>query len=144
MFQIKFPQNHYLANIKKKLFTLFPTQYIVTFFITVSVIQLNTFPNIFKLIYYVSYVCSTFQNNENKRTSFSAKFQHHSGIIDTVVGFHFPMSFKGTNEFQSNYGAGMTLNHARVTVQGHMKFYNNQQGVFGGAVRLGELTLVRL
>ena len=38
----------------------------------------------------------------------------------------------------------MNMNHARITVNGHLKFYNHQQVGFGGGVRLGELTLVRL
>ena len=36
----------------------------------------------------------------------------------------------------------MNVNHARVSVQGHMKLLNNHQARYGGAVRLGELTLV--
>ena len=36
------------------------------------------------------------------------------------------------------------MNHARVNVQGYMKFLNHSRGGFGGAVRLGELTLVRV
>ena len=61
-----------------------------------------------------------------------------------MVGIRFPVSFNGINVFDSNRGGGMNMNHARVTVSGHLKFYNHQRFAFGGAVRLGELTLVRL
>ena len=61
-----------------------------------------------------------------------------------MVGIRFPVSFHGTNVFHSNLGGGMNMNHARVTVRGHLQFYNHQRFGFGGAVRLGELTLVRL
>ena len=53
------------------------------------------------------------------------------------------MSFNGINMFKSNLGGGININHARVTIQEHMKFFNHQRGGFGGAVRLGELTLVK-
>ena len=52
------------------------------------------------------------------------------------------MSFDGTNVFQSNLGGGVNVNHARVSVQGHMKFFDNHEARYGGAVRLGEITLV--
>ena len=87
---------------------------------------------------------STFRNNNNLRSLLPAEFEHHFGISGAVVGTRFPVSFNGINLFQSNFGGGMNINHARVTVHGHMKFYNHQRGGFGGAVRLGELTLVRL
>ena len=59
-----------------------------------------------------------------------------------MIGIRFPVSFIGTNVFQSNLGGGVNMNHARVSVQGHMKLYNNQEARYGGAIRLGEITLV--
>ena len=59
-----------------------------------------------------------------------------------MIGVRFPVSFIGTNVFQSNRGGGVNMNHARVSVQGHMKLYNNQEARYGGAIRLGEITLV--
>lgn len=52
------------------------------------------------------------------------------------------MNFTGRNVFQSNFGSGINVNHARVSVQGLMEFYDHRGAEFGGAVRLGELTLV--
>ena len=90
------------------------------------------------------YICSTFTNNDNLKNLLPAEFEHHFGISGTVVGIRFPVSFNGINVFKSNLGGGMNMNHARVSVQGHIKFYNHRRGGFGGAVRLGELTLVRV
>ena len=90
------------------------------------------------------YLCSTFTRNDNVKNLLPAEFEHHSEFSGTVVGIRFPVSFNGANVFQSNLGGGINMNHARVSVQGHMKFCNHQRGGFGGAVRLGELTLVRV
>ena len=86
---------------------------------------------------------STFKNNDNLRNLLPAEFERHFGISGTVVGTRFPVSFNGENVFQSNLGGGINMNHARVNVRGHMKFYNHQRSGFGGAVRLGELTWVK-
>lgn len=69
--------------------------------------------------------------------------EFHYGSSGAVVGIRFPVSFKGTNEFYANRGGAVNINHAKVNVQGFMKFYNNYQSRFGGAIRLGELTWVR-
>ena len=87
---------------------------------------------------------SIFTENFNLKNQLPTEFEHHFGVSGTVVGIRFPVSFNGTNVFHSNFGGGINMNHARVTVYGHMKFYNHQYVGFGGAVRLGELTLVRL
>ena len=89
-------------------------------------------------------ICSTFTNNDNVKSLLPPEFEHHSGFSGAVVGIRFPVRFNGVNVFQSNFGGGINMNHARVTVQGHMKFCNHSQSGFGGAVRLGELTLVRV
>ena len=65
------------------------------------------------------------------------------GTSGTVIGIRFPVNFTGTNVFQSNLGGGVNINHARINVHGHMKLFNNHQARYGGAVRLGEITLVR-
>ena len=52
------------------------------------------------------------------------------------------MNFSGRNVFQSNFGSGININHARVSVHDLMEFYDHHGADFGGAVRLGELTLV--
>ena len=89
------------------------------------------------------YVCSTFTNNDNVKSLLPAEFERHFGISGVVVGVRFPVSFNGINVFKSNLGGGININHARVTIQEHMKFFNHQRSGFGGAVRLGELTLVK-
>ena len=61
-----------------------------------------------------------------------------------MVGIRYPVSFNGTNIFQSNLGGGVNMDHTRVSIQGHMKLYDNHESIYGGAIRLGELTLVRL
>ena len=84
-------------------------------------------------------------NNDNLRSHIlPPEFVNLFGTSGTVVGIRFPMSFNGTNVFQSNLGGGVNVNHARVSVHGQMQLYDNHDGRFGGAVRLGELTLVRL
>ena len=65
------------------------------------------------------------------------------GTSGTVIGIRFPVSFTGNNTFQSNLGGGVNINHARINVHGHMKLLDNHEARFGGAVRLGEITLVR-
>lgn len=65
------------------------------------------------------------------------------GTSGTVVGIRYPITFNGTNLFQSNLGGSVNVNHARVTIQGHVNLYNNHEARFGGAIRLGEQTLVR-
>ena len=87
-------------------------------------------------------ICSTFTNNSNLKTQLPPEFEHHFGISGAIVGFRFPISFNGINIFQSNLGGGMNINHARIRFKGHVKFHNHQLNGFGGAIRLGELTLV--
>ena len=91
----------------------------------------------------ISATFSIFKNNDNLNNLLPAEFESHFGISGTVVGIRFPVTFNGENVFQYNLGGGVNVNHARVNIQGHMKLYNNQRSGFGGAVRLGELTLVR-
>jgi len=69
-------------------------------------------------------------------------FSKRFGILGAILGLRFPLSFSGRNIFQSNVGGGLNMNHARVTVQGEMKFSDQSGAKFGGAIRLGELTLV--
>jgi len=65
------------------------------------------------------------------------------GTSGTVIGIRFPVSFTGKNVFQSNLGGGVNIDHARVNLHGHMKLIDNHEARYGGAVRLGEITLVR-
>ena len=89
-------------------------------------------------------IYSIFKNNDNLRSRIlPSEFVNLFGTSGTVVGVRFPINFTGVNVLQSNLGGGVNINHGRVNVQGHMKFYNNHEARFGGAVRLGELTLVR-
>ena len=44
--------------------------------------------------------------------------------------------------FRSNIGGGVNMNHAKLTISGHLEFLHNYGGTFGGAIRLGELALV--
>ena len=89
-------------------------------------------------------ICSIFKNNVNLRSRIlPIEFVNLFGTSGTVVGIRFPISFTGINVLQSNLGGGVNMNHARISVQGQMKLYNNHEARFGGAVRLGELTLVR-
>ena len=83
-------------------------------------------------------------NNDNIRSNtLPTEFVKLFGSSGTIAGVRFPMSFNGTNVFQSNLGGGVSMNHATVSVQGHMQFYDNHEAIFGGALTLGELTLVR-
>ena len=92
----------------------------------------------------ICYICSTFLNNNNLRNRIlPTEFVILYGTSGTVVGIRFPVSFNGTNEFRSNLGGGINMNHGRITIQGDLMFYNNHEARFGGAVRLGESTLVR-
>ena len=88
-------------------------------------------------------ICSTFKGNDNLKSIFPSQFANQFGVIGTVIGIRFPVSFDGTNVFQSNLGGGVNMDHARVSVHGHMKLYDNHEARFGGAMRLGELTLVK-
>ena len=69
-------------------------------------------------------------------------FSKRFGILGTILGLRFPVSFSGRNIFQSNIGGGLNMNHARVTVQGEMELSDHSGATLGGAMRLGELTLV--
>ena len=90
------------------------------------------------------HICSIFKNNDNLRNRIlPSEFVNLFGTSGTVVGIRFPLSFTGMNVLQSNLGGGVNMNHARITVQGCMKFYDNHEARYGGALRLGELTLVR-
>ena len=64
--------------------------------------------------------------------------------MGTVVGIRFPVIFSGSNKFKSNNGGGISMNHARVTINGKMLFRDNFGAAIGGAMRIGENTLVSL
>lgn len=66
------------------------------------------------------------------------------GFIGAVYVLRFPLTFSGRNVFHGNIGGGLTVNYARVNIRGQMEFHNHSGAVFGGALRLGELTLVRM
>ena len=85
---------------------------------------------------------STFTHNNNSRSLQPFRFLYRPGIFGVVLVIRFSVNFSGRNVFQSNFGSGVNINHARVTVQGLMEFYDHHGAKFGGAVRLGELTLV--
>jgi len=57
-----------------------------------------------------------------------------------IAEFNFPIVFHGTNTFQSNVGG--CLNLYTVTVIGELNFFGNYGAGFGGAIRLGEVSLV--
>ena len=80
--------------------------------------------------------------NSNFRDSIPLTFSSHFGIIGTVLAFRFPLSFSGRNLFQSNIGGGVTVNHATITIHGQMELYDHSDNSVGGAMRLGEVTLV--
>ena len=61
---------------------------------------------------------------------------------NTVIGLRLPLEFRGRNVFRSNIGGGVNMNHAKLTISGHLEFLHNRNGSFGGAIRLGELALV--
>ena len=63
-------------------------------------------------------------------------------VTGTVVGIRFPVVFSGTNIFRSNNGGGINMNHARITINGTMLFQENYGATIGGAMRIGEVTLV--
>ena len=90
-------------------------------------------------------ICSTFLNNDNLRNRIllPTEFVKLYGTSGTVVGIRFPVRFNGINEFRSNLGGGINMNHGRIIIQGDLLFYDNHEARFGGAVRLGESTLVR-
>ena len=69
-------------------------------------------------------------------------FLYRSGIFGVVLVIRYSVNFSGRNVFQSNFGSGININHARVSVHDLMEFYDHHGADFGGAVRLGELTLV--
>ena len=64
------------------------------------------------------------------------------GLLGAVSALRFPLTFSGRNVFHANTGGGLSVTHARVNIGGHMEFCNHSGAVFGGALRLGELTLV--
>ena len=89
-------------------------------------------------------MCSTFAHNNNLRSLLPLTVLYRSGIFGVVLVIRYSVNFRGRNVFLSNFGSGININHARVNVQGLMEFYDNHGAEFGGAVRLGELTLVSL
>jgi len=85
------------------------------------------------------YFSSIFENN-------SIFLQPGSALLiyqyNTVIGLRLPVEFKGRNIFRSNIGGGVNMNHARLSIGGHLEFLHNHGSTFGGAIRLGELALV--
>ena len=66
------------------------------------------------------------------------------GFLGAVSVLRFPVTFSGGNVFHANIGGGISVTHARVNIRGYMEFHNHSGAVFGGAMRLGELTLVSI
>ena len=90
---------------------------------------------------YYFYYHSTFKNNANLLPN---TILYRFGLLGAVSALRFPLTFSGRNVFHANIGGGLSVTHARVNIGGHMEFCNHNGAVFGGALRLGELTLVRL
>ena len=44
--------------------------------------------------------------------------------------------------FRSNYGGGVSMYHARVDFRGELSFNDHYGAAFGGALRIGALSLV--
>jgi len=63
-------------------------------------------------------------------------------VTGTVVGVRFPLVFSGTTIIRSNNGGGININHARITIDGKMLFQDNYGASIGGALRIGEVSLV--
>jgi len=78
------------------------------------------------------------------RSLLSLTVLYRSGIFGVILVIRYSVNFSGKNIFLSNFGSGININHARVNVQGLLEFYDHHGADFGGAVRLGELTLVGL
>ena len=69
-------------------------------------------------------------------------YSYEYGFLGAVSGIRFPVSFRGANIFQSNYGGGVAMYHARVELRGELNFNDHYGAAFGGALRIGSLTLV--
>ena len=82
---------------------------------------------------------SIFENNKNLLPNL---FLYRFDFLGAVSTLRFPLTFIGKNIFHANTGGGISATHARINVGGHMEFSENREAVFGGALRLGELTLV--
>ena len=67
---------------------------------------------------------------------------HRTGVSSTIFAIRYSLNFYGTNILRSNFGGGINVNRARLNVQGSIELYDHHGGDFGGAIRLGELTLV--
>jgi len=63
-------------------------------------------------------------------------------VTGTVVGIRFLLVFSGTNVFRSNNGGGINIDHATITVDGKILFQDNYGASIGGALRMGEVSLV--
>lgn len=92
-------------------------------------------------IIFIFYSCmySVFTNNVNLLPELVS---YRFGFFGAVSVLRFPLTFSGRNVFRDNIGGGLVVNHARINIRGHIEFYNHSGAVFGGALRLGELTLV--
>ena len=69
-------------------------------------------------------------------------FLYRFDFFGAVSTLRFPLTFGGKNVFHNNTGGGLSATHARINIGGYMEFSDNREAVFGGALRLGELTLV--
>ena len=65
-----------------------------------------------------------------------------TGISGALFAIRYSVNFYGRNVFQSNFGGGINVNRATFSVQGLIELDDHHGADFGGAVRLGELTLV--
>jgi len=83
--------------------------------------------------------CSIFEGNRNLLPTL---FSYQYGLLGAVSGVRSPVSFRGTNTFRSNYGGGLAMYHSRVDIKGEVRFYDHYGAAFGGALRVGEQTLV--
>ena len=63
-------------------------------------------------------------------------------FLGAVSVLRFPITFSGRNLFNANTGGGLTITHARLDIRGLMEFHNHTGAVFGGAMRVGGLSLV--
>ena len=83
---------------------------------------------------------SSFVDNKNLiLPDFSILYQY-----STVAAVRFALNVSGRNIFHSNIGGGLNMDHSRVSFEGEMEFRGQHGGAFGGAVRIGELVLVRV
>ncbi|XP_065897681.1 uncharacterized protein [Dysidea avara] len=112
-------------------------------FLTGSAIGVASYARVDTASLPINIVNCTFEYNDNN-VRWIQNASPTFAVTGTVVGIRFPVVFSGTNIFRSNTGGGINMNHARITINGTMLFQENYGATIGGAMRIGEVTLLHV